>query len=361
MRDADKIIRTVRISQRDTITGEKIVKVAHYENGVIRVTNSGDNGSVKLVNVGHIADDALLYQELGAFDDADFGDFLKPQKLIAEPNEEPMNVDTGDQPSSLVMAIDESGPESSSNSDSEAVTLTPSAQLAPQTRCRAGTEASGSEPSPCTSYQSKENISVIVGDTRKTLQVTTWQRSHLQTLIIGNSTQILPEYLDPRIKGNHDDDTYLINSLLNLRKLVIHEWTSVDGSPYLDLIITPTMKTSLQHLDLSNCSSIGDGSALLQLQNLKTLILYNVPKLQVALDTICKLKALRYLDISSSNDRYGHGYKNPNDQLASIVTNLPNLTRLDISGTNLAGPSKCMHEFLSMFLLISFILFDNRK
>jgi Zyg-11 family protein len=46
----------------------------------------------------------------------------------------------------------------------------------------------------------------------------------------------------------------------------------------------------------------------------------------------------RYLDISSSNDRYGHGYKHPNKQLAIIVTSLPNLTSLDISGTNLAGP-----------------------
>ncbi|CAG2183367.1 unnamed protein product, partial [Oppiella nova] len=35
---------------------------------------------------------------------------------------------------------------------------------------------------------------------------------------------------------------------------------------------------------------------------------------------------------------YGHGYKHPNKQLTLIVNSLPDLTRLDISGTNLAGP-----------------------
>ena len=44
------------------------------------------------------------------------------------------------------------------------------------------------------------------------------------------------------------------------------------------------------------------------------------------------------LDISSSNDRYGHGYKHPNKILTHIMSSLPDLTRLDISGTNLAGP-----------------------
>ena len=48
----------------------------------------------------------------------------------------------------------------------------------------------------------------------------------------------------------------------------------------------------------------------------------------------------RYLDISTSDERYGHCYKEPIAQLALIVDNLPFLTHLDISGTNLAGPSE---------------------
>jgi len=48
----------------------------------------------------------------------------------------------------------------------------------------------------------------------------------------------------------------------------------------------------------------------------------------------------RYLDISASNEKIGYSYKEPNEQLHSLVTSLENLTHLDISGTNLAGPRK---------------------
>lgn len=49
---------------------------------------------------------------------------------------------------------------------------------------------------------------------------------------------------------------------------------------------------------------------------------------------------LRFLDISTSNDRHGQSYKDPDKQLLKLVNSLPHLTHLDISGTNLAGPSK---------------------
>lgn len=54
--------------------------------------------------------------------------------------------------------------------------------------------------------------------------------------------------------------------------------------------------------------------------------------------THTQLLIIRYLDISTSNDRYGHGYKHPEDQLQLLSLGLLHLNHLDISGTNLAGP-----------------------
>ena len=44
----------------------------------------------------------------------------------------------------------------------------------------------------------------------------------------------------------------------------------------------------------------------------------------------------RHLDISQSEEKFGV-YAEPNKMLSKLVENLPNLTSLDISGTNLAG------------------------
>ncbi|CAG2114481.1 unnamed protein product, partial [Medioppia subpectinata] len=156
--------------------------------------------------------------------------------------------------------------------------------------------------------------------------------SPLRTLIIGRSAHILSDF--EKLSSN----SYLINSLLAIRKLVIHEWNPIDASaPYLKYLINSEMEHSLQHLDLSNGSAIGDGSPLEQLRSLKTLILYNCPELHLAINNIVKITTLRCLDISATDDRCGHVYEEPNEQLALIVNSLPELTRLDISGTNLAG------------------------
>lgn len=58
----------------------------------------------------------------------------------------------------------------------------------------------------------------------------------------------------------------------------------------------------------------------------------------------------RSLDISSSNERHGHCFKSPDAQLAELVTALPNLTHLDISGTNLAGERKYSYKHQQLFL-----------
>ena len=45
---------------------------------------------------------------------------------------------------------------------------------------------------------------------------------------------------------------------------------------------------------------------------------------------------LRYLDVSQANQTYGM-FECPDTTLANMVSSLPNLTNLDISGTNLSG------------------------
>ena len=47
----------------------------------------------------------------------------------------------------------------------------------------------------------------------------------------------------------------------------------------------------------------------------------------------------RHLDISQSTENASI-YRDPNETLAELVQNLPHLTSLDISGTNLAGRGK---------------------
>uniref|UniRef100_A0A0K8TN85 Protein zer-1 homolog n=1 Tax=Tabanus bromius TaxID=304241 RepID=A0A0K8TN85_TABBR len=122
--------------------------------------------------------------------------------------------------------------------------------------------------------------------------------------------------------------------LPNLRRLVL---TSV--------VLQPTLKFShlqeLNYLDLTSCIFADFNlEALINLPNLRTLILFNVWPLAHHFPTICKLKQLTNLDISisTSDSLSGHGkYDSPDQMLAMIAESLGNLTHLDISGTNLAG------------------------
>lgn len=96
----------------------------------------------------------------------------------------------------------------------------------------------------------------------------------------------------------------------------------------------------LTFLDLTACLLHGDFTldALAELQQLSTLILFNVWPLEAEVPAICKLKGLRSLDISTAFGSSVNGmYTNPNATLAAIVEALPLLKNLDISGTNLAG------------------------
>lgn len=196
------------------------------------------------------------------------------------------------------------------------------------------------------------------------LTIKTWQTSCLTSLNLGDYRRLTLRPDNP-FADNHGDKVLLCQLFAicpNLKRLIIHNFIiKVDEIFSMAPCISLAFEHKLEYLDLSGCKSIGSGQWLLNLRNLKTLILYNVPELDLAVISIAKVSTLRYLDISASRDSYGHGYKHPEDQLSLISLGLPNLTHLDISGTNLAGPL-CDHiaglsnrytkplEFLGLYL-----------
>lgn len=124
--------------------------------------------------------------------------------------------------------------------------------------------------------------------------------------------------------------------------------------------------TSLAYLDLTACIFAEFSiEALVDLQNLSTLILFNVWPLEHEIPTLCKFTKLHTLDISTTMNSGAQGtYTNPNrvyahfifcicfciihnwhfffvgsvvQTLDTLVSSLPLLRHLDISGTNLAG------------------------
>ncbi|KAL5290316.1 ZER1.2 family protein [Megaselia abdita] len=95
----------------------------------------------------------------------------------------------------------------------------------------------------------------------------------------------------------------------------------------------------LNYIDFTSCT-LGKCTleSLTQLPHLQTLILFSVWPISNHLPTICNIKTLHTLDISIVNQVTGQGtYDQPDQKLEMLVYNLPNLTHLDISGTNLAG------------------------
>lgn len=97
---------------------------------------------------------------------------------------------------------------------------------------------------------------------------------------------------------------------------------------------------SLRQLDLSHCTILGEQFAGLEAlaPTLTWLSLADVPKLHLGLEILCRLKALRHLDLSQSSNKQGQGlYPEPDTWLTTLVESLPELTSLDLSGTNLPG------------------------
>ncbi|MCL4119557.1 UNVERIFIED_CONTAM: hypothetical protein GTU68_028694 [Idotea baltica] len=120
----------------------------------------------------------------------------------------------------------------------------------------------------------------------------------------------------------------------NLRRLIIHDCCVPKDFKFFSTLLTPLKR--LSYLDLSGCFHLDDLSYIQQLDNLATLILHGVENIEKSIPSICCLENLRYLDISQESIQNGM-FSSPNSVLEEIVLNLPKLSRLDISGTNLAG------------------------
>jgi len=129
-----------------------------------------------------------------------------------------------------------------------------------------------------------------------------------------------------------------------LKQLSLRDINIVQGRNYFNILCKAL--PNLSHLDLSGATMV-QGNGLQKLQfllncpHLVSLILYNVKEVKYSLKTLCNLEKLEHLDISQT-DRYhlGHDdeeFDQPTKYLEELVTSLPHLKSLDISGTNLAA------------------------
>lgn len=172
--------------------------------------------------------------------------------------------------------------------------------------------------------------------------------SSLVSLCIGNSVQILPDYLQPEgtFSDSEEEDGrdgniyerqgFIINAP-KLRRLCVRDLFINRGPMFFDLFLKPLPE--LSHLDLSGAfhnQGMGDFGWLLNVEQLVSLTLHNVQDVEDSLKTLCCLPNLHHLDISQCNESRGH-FKQPTQFLETLVKSLPKLQSLDISGTNLAG------------------------
>ncbi|CAK1588698.1 unnamed protein product [Parnassius mnemosyne] len=137
--------------------------------------------------------------------------------------------------------------------------------------------------------------------------------------------------LSQKAQEGHLSQKGYITDAPNLRQLTIQ----CRRLPISPLLLVKPLK-NLTHLDLSDFTSDISTGALHELKNLRSLSLHNIVYSKEIIDWITTLQSLRHLDLSQPNEILGT-YNNPNKVLSSIVTSLPHLQSLDISGTNLAG------------------------
>jgi Zyg-11 protein homolog len=152
--------------------------------------------------------------------------------------------------------------------------------------------------------------------------------------LIANGSELknleLGKFVD-MLKNREPNERTPIDFQLNLPKLrrLVLNGVALQSS------VTFSSLTELSYLDLTGCFFADFNlSSLAAVPNLKTLILFNVWPLEREIPTICTLKQLTTLDISLSKPMLP-SYLTPNETLEHIVTSLPLLEHLDISGTNL--------------------------
>lgn len=156
--------------------------------------------------------------------------------------------------------------------------------------------------------------------------------SSLYSLSIVDTVNIFAYKEFGTFKANEFDRNYIL-IVPTLRRLSLRGVKQLPPDFYNVLL---NNLVNLTHLDLSNCSDLGNFEYSSHLVNLKSLILYNVNYIKGMVPAICTLTNLCHLDISQSKDEFGK-YDKATKMLRTIIESLPKLTSLDISGTNLAG------------------------
>ncbi|XP_076664513.1 protein zer-1 homolog [Andrena cerasifolii] len=144
----------------------------------------------------------------------------------------------------------------------------------------------------------------------------------------------------------------------HLRCLAL-EHLKISAPEYNILLVGLTMLT---HLDLSYNSHVGTFEFCDLVPNLISLVLHNVKintQAQAFVNNICRLRKLRHLDISQFKQSRGI-FENPHAILSNIVNGLPQLTSLDISGTNLTGTQAMDYQILAVEHS-SYSAFDNNE
>ncbi|CAK5021409.1 unnamed protein product [Meloidogyne enterolobii] len=126
-------------------------------------------------------------------------------------------------------------------------------------------------------------------------------------------------------------------ALEHLYLLQGHTYSIEDETKSAFLVRIFSELPNLKTVDLSEWV-IHDFLPLQKLHFLTTLVLYDVRDLETSIDTIATLTTLKSLDISQSDRTNGH-YTRPVTSLHTLITSLPNLVSLDISGTNLTSAS----------------------
>ena len=123
-----------------------------------------------------------------------------------------------------------------------------------------------------------------------------------------------------------------------LRNLCIKNLFVEQGRSYFAVMMTAL--PSLSHLDLSGLVHSQGGlerlTFLLSCPNLVSLILHNVEEVNTSLNTLCQMKKVEHLDVSQYDEQAGE-FEDPTSFLTELVSSLPALRSLDISGTNLAS------------------------
>ncbi|XP_042228378.1 protein zer-1 homolog isoform X2 [Homarus americanus] len=181
--------------------------------------------------------------------------------------------------------------------------------------------------------------------TERTLENINRVGDSLTALVIGKTKDILPDsvFSPSQPESSDSSDSSPVSEIKQrgfilrtpkLKKLVVRELIQPKETEYFALLLKPL--TKLTHLDLSGCFFLRDVTYILPMKYLVSINLHSVQRIQEVIPAISEVKTLKFVDVSQANQKYGV-FDSPDNVLANLVSSLPNLTSLDISGTNLSG------------------------